>query len=201
MERMRGVKVDDPPPAVLTDDQVRRLFDACKGPDFDDRRDMAIMSVLLDCGLRRAEVAGIMVEDVDMTEQHIAILRRKGGKQAVVRFGPMTARDIDRYLRLRTHHPRADLPALWLAQKGALTGDGVHHVIARRARLAGIEGLHPHVLRHQFATALKTAGASEEDIMELGGWTDMKSMRRYGAAARQARAWETHRRLSPRDRI
>ncbi len=201
MDRMRGVKVDEPPPAVLSDDQVRRLFEACKGADFDDRRDSALLSVMLDCGLRRAEVAGIMVEDLDLTAQHITIRRRKGGKQDVVRFGPMTARDLDRYLRVRPRHSKADLPALWLAQKGALSGDGIHHVIARRARMAGIEGLHPHVLRHQFAHSLKAAGASDEDIMELGAWADMKSMRRYGAAARQARAWETHRRLSPRDRI
>jgi len=201
MERMRGVKVDEPAPSVLTDEQLVKLFNACKGDALEDRRDMAILSVMLDCGLRRQEVAGIMVDDVDMDAQTITIRRRKGGKQDVVRFEAKTARDLDRYLRLRGRHTRATLPNLWLAQKGALSGDGVHHLVARRARLAGIVGMHPHLLRHQFAHSLKAAGASDEDIMELGAWADIKSMRRYGAAARQARAWETHRRLSPRDRV
>jgi site-specific recombinase XerD len=201
MERMHGPKVEEPPPAVLTEDEQRQLLNACKGDAFEDRRDAAILRLMLDCGTRRGETAGIKLEDLDLDGQVVKILG-KGNRPGVAFFGLKTARDIDRYLRLRARHPRADLPALWLAQKGGLTGDGIHHLIQRRAALAGLErSVHPHLTRHSWANAMKSAGASDEDVMTLGRWRDAKIMRRYGASAAISRAQETHRRLSPGDRL
>jgi site-specific recombinase XerD len=97
---------------------------------------------------------------------------------------------------------QAALPALWLAQKGALTGDGVHHLVQRRAGLAGIErAVWPHLLRHSFAHAMKAAGNADEVVMTLGRWKDPKVMRRYGASAAVQRAKEAHRATSPGDRL
>ena len=201
MARMHGPKVDEPAPEVLSDDEQARLLDACKGPDFEDRRDAAILRLMLDSGLRRGEVAGIKVEDLDLTGQVVKIMG-KGGRAGFGFFGAKVARDLDRYLRLRARHPRASLSALWLAQKGALTGDGIHHLIQRRARMAGIERtIHPHLTRHSWAHAMKSAGASDEDVMTLGRWRDRKVMARYGASAAIERARETHRRVSPGDRL
>jgi integrase len=59
----------------------------------------------------------------------------------------------------------------------------------------------PHGVRHYFAHALKEAGATAEDTMTLGGWCDPQIMRHYDASMAQARARETHRRLSPGDRL
>ena len=201
MARMHGPKVEEPPPAVLSEDEQRRLLAACHGPDFEDRRDAALLRLMLDAGLRRGEVAGMKVEDLDLGGQVVKILG-KGGRPGVAFFGAKTARDLDRYLRLRARHSNAALPALWLAQKGGLTGDGIHHLIQRRARLAGIERtIHPHLTRHSWAHAMKSAGASDEDVMTLGRWRDRKVMARYGASAALARAQETHRRISPGDRL
>jgi site-specific recombinase XerD len=201
MERMHGPKVEEPPPAVLTEDEQRQLLNACKGDAFEDRRDAAILRLMLDCGARRGETAGIKLEDLDLDGQVVKILG-KGNRPGVAFFGLKTARDIDRYLRLRARHPRADLPALWLAQKGGLTGDGIHHLIQRRAAMAGLgRSVYPHLTRHSWANAMKSAGASDEDTMVLGRWRDAKIMRRYGASAAISRAQETHRRLSPGDRL
>ena len=201
MARMHGPKVEEPPPAVLSEDEQRRLLAACHGPDFEDRRDAALLRLRLDAGLRRGEVAGMKLDDLDLGGQVVKILG-KGGRPGLAFFGTKTARDLDRYLRLRTRHSNAGLPALWLAQKGGLTGDGIHHLIQRRARLAGIERtIHPHLTRHSWAHAMKAAGASDEDVMTLGRWRDRKVMARYGASAALARAQETHRRISPGDRL
>lgn len=201
MQRMHGPKVEEEAPEVLTEDEQRRLLSACKGEDFEDRRDMALLRLMLDAGLRRGEVAGIKLEDLDLDGQVVKILG-KGRRPGVAFIGSKTARDLDRYLRIRPRHLHNALPALWLSQKGALTGDGIHHLIQRRARMAGIERtIHPHLTRHSWAHAMKSAGASDEDVMNLGRWRDPKMMRRYGASAAIARAQETHRRLSPGDRL
>jgi site-specific recombinase XerD len=201
MQRMHGPKVEEEAPQVLSEDEQRQLLNACKGEDFEDRRDTALLRLMLDAGLRRGEVAGIKLEDLDLDGRVVKILG-KGRRPGVAFFGVKTARDLDRYLRIRPRHLHADLPELWLSQKGALTGDGIHHLIAQRARQARINRpIHPHLTRHSWAHALKSAGASDEDVMSLGRWRDPKMMRRYGASAAIARAQETHRRLSPGDRL
>ena len=103
---------------------------------------------------------------------------------------------------MRARHFHAALPNLWIAQKGGLTGDGVQYVIQRRAQMAGItRRIYPHLTRHSWEHAMKSMGASDEDVMTLGRWRDRSIMARYGASAAMARARETHRRLSPGDRL
>ena len=162
---------------------------------------MALIRLMIDTGLRRFEAVGLQLEDVDLAGQQVRITG-KGDREGVVFFGAKVARDLDRYLRVRARHYRAALPALWLAQKGALTGDGVHHLVQRRAALARIERpVWPHLLRHSFAHAMKAAGNADEVVMTLGRWKDPKVMRRYGASAAVQRAKEAHRATSPGDRL
>jgi site-specific recombinase XerD len=162
---------------------------------------MALLRLMLDTGLRRGEAAGIKLEDVDLDRQEITIVG-KGDRSGVVFFGVKAARDLDRYLRVRPLHLHAGLHNLFLAQRGPLTGDNIHHLIARRARAAGFNRtIHPHMTRHTWADGIKRAGASDEDVMTLGRWKDAKIMRRYGSSAAIGRARETARRLSPGDRL
>jgi site-specific recombinase XerD len=201
MLRLRGPKVEVNPPQVLTDDESRRLLDACRGSAFEDRRDAAILRLMLDTGLRRGEIAAMKLEDLHLSDQAISLVG-KGARPAVVFFGVRVARDLDRYLRSRARHRLADLPWMWLAQNGALTGDGLLQMLQRRGRVGGVtRHLHPHLLRHSWAHSMKMQGASDEDVMTLGRWRDRNVMARYGASAALARAQETHRRLSPGDRL
>ncbi|HET6311665.1 MAG TPA: tyrosine-type recombinase/integrase [Candidatus Nitrosotalea sp.] len=202
MLRMHAPKVDEPAPDVLTDAEANKLLKACEDKDFESRRDRAIIGLMLDTGLRRFEVAAMGYEAIKSQLDSGSIqVMGKGSRQGIVFFGVKTARDIDRYLRVRAQHRLAADSSLWLAQKGALTGDGVHHLVKRRAALAGIRAIHPHLFRHTWANAMKAGGASDEDVMTLGRWRDRKIMARYGASAAIQRAAETARRLSPRDRL
>jgi site-specific recombinase XerD len=200
--RMSSPKVDEPPPGILTVDEQRALLAACAGKTFDDRRDTAIIRLMLDSGLRRGEVVGMKLDDLDLDGLTINNVIGKGGRVETAFFGTKTARDIDRYLRVRAQHPHAALEAVWLAQRGPLSGDGIHHLFSNRAKLAGIERpINPHATRHSWAHALKAAHATDEDVMTLGRWRDSRVMRRYGASVALERARETHRRLSPGDRL
>ena len=193
--------VDEPPPAILRDEDVAALLQACNGREFLDRRDAAILRFLLDTGTRRAESLGLDLTDVDLRERTAEVVG-KGNRPGLVFFGVKTARDLDRYLRASSA-PKADLPAFWIGGKGRLGDDGLAQMLNRRARMAGVDPdhVHPHSFRHLFAHKMKQAGASDEDVMTLGRWRDPSVMRRYGGAAAIERARDAHRRLSPGDRV
>jgi site-specific recombinase XerD len=129
---------------------------------------MAIIRLLIDTGIRRAELAGLTLQDIDL-DMNIAVVLGKGRRPRTVPFGKKTAVAIDRYMRARSHHRDAESPELWLGMGGPLGVHGVYLVVVRRAKEAGLEGAHPHLFRHGFADAWLKAGGQEGDLMRLAG--------------------------------
>lgn len=213
---LKPPKVPDEPLELVDADVLRRLLGACEGRDFAARRDTALISILIDSGARRGAVASMTLEGTDL-DGGTSIVYRKGGGHYLAFFGRRTARDLDRYLRVRARHkhagvtfPRSDshppdlhgLHPLWIGERGAMTGWGIYQVVRGRAGDAGIqERMFVHLFRHLFAHGLKMSGARDEDIMAAGGWTSHASMARYGRSMAAARAKATHQRLSPRDQL
>ena len=162
------------------------MLAACKGGGLDNRRDAAIIGLFKDTGIRRAELAGIAVTEVDVRNRE-AIVTGKGNKQRTVRFTYDTARAIDRYLRERAKHRNASSRALWLGVRGPMTASGIAQMIERRGLEAGVE-IYPHKFRHTFSHVFLDRGGAEGDLMELNGWTSPQMLNRYGRSARSARA-------------
>ena len=100
MARMKPPLVPDVPVPVLGDDDLRRLLAACEGRGFEERRDMVIVRLFLDSGMRLAELANLGLEDLDL-DQDVAIVDGKGRRPRACPFGSKTGQAIDRYICMR----------------------------------------------------------------------------------------------------
>ncbi len=182
---------------ALTDDELKRLIRACQGKSLVDRRDEAIVRLMLEAGLRAGEVVGLQVSDVDVSRGLVTITRGKGGKGRVAPFGPQTAQALDRYLRVRRSHRLADAGALWVGGGGKrFRYFGLNAALKIRAEAAGIERFHLHVMRHTAATRWLRAGGSEQGLMSVAGWQTRSVLDRYTSASASERAAEESRKLN-----
>lgn len=206
-EGIRTPPPNDTRTPILSTDDIKALLKVCAGDDFTAKRDRAIVMLLVDGGMRLAEVAGLNLEDVDLRERIVFVQgkgsNRSGPRRRAVPLGVKAMQAVDRYLRERRRHPYADRAQLWLGARGraTLSPEGVSAMLERRAAVAGLTGLHAHKFRHTWADAFRRDGGEEGDLMTLGGWRSRQMLDRYGRTNAETRAKESYRRRSLGDKL
>jgi integrase/recombinase XerD len=169
-------------PRSLSPGEMERLIDAANGVTPRALRDRALVELLYGAGLRVSEAVGLDRGRVDLTNRLVRPLG-KGGKERVVPLGKEAVEALRRYLsRGRPYLDRRHRPELFLnAQGGALTRAGAFLILKRLAQRAGLEPerVHPHLLRHSFATHLLEGGADLRSVQEMLGHADLATTELY----------------------
>ncbi len=171
-----------PLPKTLSPGEAERLIDAAKGTQPRNLRDQALVELLYGAGLRVSEAVGLGKSGVDLDDRFVRVTG-KGGKERVVPIGRPAVDAVRRYLsRGRPYLDRRHRPELFLNAKGGpLTRAGAFLILRRLAGVAGLDPtrVHPHLLRHSFATHLLEGGADLRSVQEMLGHADLSTTELY----------------------
>ena len=168
-------------PIVPTAEQTNQLVEGVAADTMDrphPERDLLIFELLYGCGLRISELAGLNLEDIDRTERWIRV-RGKGKKERQVPYASKAAAALDKYLAVRDAKP-GENAVLLNHRKMRLSDRGIREIVTFYARMiSGDSSLHPHSLRHAFATHLLSDGADLRAIQELLGHARLATTQKY----------------------
>jgi integrase/recombinase XerC len=181
---VRTPKIPKTLPEVMTAEQTNALVDGVTpAADRFERpypaRDLAIFELLYGCGLRISELVGLNLEDFDFNERWIRV-RGKGKKERQVPYAGKATVALERYLALRQPDNRNG-SALFLNHRGGrLTDRGARGIVKFYAEMiSGDSSIHPHSLRHAYATHLLSDGADLRAIQELLGHARLSTTQKY----------------------
>lgn len=168
-------------PDVISREQAAALLDQPFPRTASGQRDRTMLEVLYGCGLRVSELCGLDQRDVVLEEEVLRVFG-KGSKERVVPVMGTAAATLASYLDEWRGGlvGRTSVPAVFLNTRGGrISRQSVHSIVERYGRMVGIEGLHPHTLRHSFATHLLEGGADLRIVQELLGHANISTTQLY----------------------
>lgn len=186
-DSIRLPKIPERLPDVLSIDQVGRMLDMHTDTSLTGLRDRAMLEVLYGCGLRASEICGLDTDNLYFEEGFLRVFG-KGSKERIVPISGEALRALERYLddarpalSMKSRDPRpTDLKAVFLNARGTrLTRQGLHAIVAKAGSAIGVDDLHPHTLRHSFATHMLEGGADLRVIQEILGHSDISTTQIY----------------------
>jgi site-specific recombinase XerD len=209
---VRAVKGERPPQATgraLRQAELRQLIEACLTPTVQrkgepptvtpkDHRDAALVAAGYGCGLRRHEIAGLELADLDLAQRRF-VVRGKGNKERVVPIPPGAVRALRAYLDVRGDEPG---PLFVRSKKGGqfvqmvtsdqgrlapITDQAVYHILQRRSEEAVVAPFSPHDLRRTYIGDLLDEGADLSVAQKLAGHADPSTTAGYDRRGERAK--------------
>lgn len=186
-------------PQAMGRQDVERLLSAPDVRKKGGRRDRALLELMYAAGLRVSEAAGLKLADVDFAVGYVKC-RGKGDKERIVPVGRAALAALKEYLATerKALARGTDVPAVFLSRSGRpLERVAIWNLIRKWALAAGIRRIHPHTLRHTFATHLLAGGADLRVVQEMLGHADISTTQIY-THVDASRLKEVHRKFHPR---
>lgn len=191
----RGLRADDPfsvveapkrgrtLPRPLRNSELDLMLESSENPAEAELRNLAFLELLYAAGLRVSEACGVDFADLDLPGRVVRV-RGKGNKERIVPIGDPCVQSLTRYMELGREHFVTDLTpatAVFLNSRGKrLSSRDAHRIVQKLAQRigAGVQ-VHPHQLRHTFATHLLEGDADLRSVQELLGHADLRTTQVY----------------------
>ncbi len=194
--RLAGPRVPLRIPRFLEVDEASEVVEEPAQQGWFLVRNRAMLELAYGSGLRASELSGLDRTDLDLEGRLVRVRRGKGRKDRRVPFGPPAARALAAWIDLSG----GDQGPLFLNRHhDRLSPRAVHRIVHAAGVRHGLAGVHPHVLRHSFATHLLAGGADLRAIQEMLGHASLSTTQRYAHVSLETLV-ETHRRAHPHGR-
>jgi integrase/recombinase XerD len=180
---------------TLTREEIELLFIACRTSEPDSVRNLALISLMIDTGLRSSETCSLKISSLHFNETrpgfsepfNFLTVRIKGGDERIAYFSDTTAFRLTRWIDLRKMFVRGNGDSLFLSIGGNrpgrnITPSGLRVIFRKLAKRAGIRHFSPHALRRSMTVLAIQAGANTRVVQEMGRWSDIKMVEHYSKA-------------------
>jgi integrase/recombinase XerD len=168
---------------TYTQEQITNLIGLCHGSNDSGCRNLAILLLLLDTGIRVSELVGIELSDVNLTDGYIKIRHAKGGKERLIPIGSLVQKSLWKYINSSRPKPLTQrVTTLFLGSHGMpLTRSGVQQMIRRYGKQVNIDGVRcsPHTFRHTFSKHYLLNGGDIFSLQRILGHSSLASVRNY----------------------
>ena len=181
-----SISLPKPPmklPSVLTAEKICYLLDGMSDVTPAYQRNKTIMEVLYGCGLRVSELCGLNIDDCAIKEGFLRV-RGKGGKDRISPISGTAASELFRYInksrpQLANASKSFESAVFLNIRGGRLSRQSVHKIVKEAGEFIKIKNLHPHVLRHSYATHMLEGGADLRVIQDILGHSDISTTQIY----------------------
>lgn len=169
-------------PSFFYEEEMNELFETVQGTDALSMRNKALLELMYGTGIRVSECAGLTLKDIDF-DLGVILVHGKGGNERYVPFGSFAAEAVEAYIKSSRASliKNNDHSILFVNFRGGpLTTGGIRYILTGLMDKASLSGkIHPHMLRHTFATHLLNNGADMRTVQELLGHASLSSTQMY----------------------
>ncbi len=173
-QKDRTIKVVEP---AAQDKIFEVLTDPLRLDNFAGKRNLALIALLVDSGIRRGELINLRIEDIDIGKKRFVVTGKTGTRVAY--FGDKCRNSLVNYMQEPLIvRQKPNMPLWWTVDGVPLTYNGVAGIIRKIEQAAGVE-FHAHMLRHSFATSMAQSGVEVYDLMRMMGHENLQTTMVY----------------------
>ena len=185
----------------LKEAEIRAILSSMNPATLLGARNVALVSLMLDTGLRLSEAAGLEVDDVNIDDRYLKVLG-KGQKERIVAFGARAQRSlVDYYMHFRVEPAHERVSSFFLSIDGyPMSAVAIKSLMVRLGMAAGVPRLHPHLLRHTYATSFLLNGGDVFLLKQNLGHSTLAMVENYVHVASTIAAVRSQS-FSPLDRL